>query len=1563
VRSERRGTGLLVFILLIALISFASAVEIYISPPSQSVGVGSSFDVFVRGKAPAGGSDVYAIQYNLTYNPSVLTFNAPPVKGSLLSTGGITTVFTYSSASGVVTVYESRNGTTTGVNTADGLFTTLNFTLNSATTSYLNLTNVIWVNSTMTNSSVGLPSVVINNGSVSSAPCSFTNASWSTSSTTEGNSVTLTVQGTGCSGQQVNFTIWEYDTFPGIDDNITTNPGLAVFSGTTATATWITEWQGESFPETNPPEYYFDAFLVSSPSTNIQSSDPKLQVNKLITQDRIYVSPSTRNVVHPATASFDIKVQAPVTASDIYGVQFDILYNSSLLSANIPAEGPILGSDGAVTLFDYTITPGNLSIYNIRNVTNGSGLNPGLYTDDGIVATVSFNTLGLSGSSLIDLANVIWVNSTIDNDTAMTIVPIIDDGSVSVSAAGAVCGNGIVEGTEQCDGTNLSGQTCITLGFTGGTLSCAGSCTFNTASCTGASPTIVSVDSTYTGGYNKDNLIDNIIAVGNDWASCDGTGSCASGPDTAGPHWVALNFSSPQTIGNVTIWWAYNDLSVSNKRYMTSQQVDIQYWNGASYVTIANINPPVRNVSSNSTRFIPVSTTSLRYWQPANMGDLNYTEVMWLTEVQWGSQGLSPPSGLNVVLESPSNGATGLSSNVNFRAGATTTNTELSRFNLFTNTSGTWQLRKTSYPELPNFRANDVYNGINMAGNTLLMHMNNDASYGESPSLIYDFSGNGNNGTVSGATVNSSGKFGGAYSFNGVSQYIDVGDKSNLEGTPQITISAWINPSSVASGYKTIVSKEGVFFFRKTASGAKMESIKFTGLTPAILTSNADLVANKWQHVVMTYNGTALAFYYNGQFDSSLAATGVLDSSTSPVQIGKHSTSTDYYSGSIDEIAIWNRSLTSSEISRIYNVTKDYHPNFDLTGISPGTYRWNVEAIDNSSNSAFAPSNYTFSVAGAGVPPTVNILSPANLSTLTTSNITVIFETINWTVGGKGTNHIHFHVDGSPDHLMFYNAPDNVVEFNTVPGPTPLATWINSTTVQINNLANGVHTIRAHLADISHSVLPNPEASEIITITVSAADITYPQFSSFVENPVSGSAYSTGSKQFDATVTNTNGTVYLSLNGTKYLATSVGGGVYRASVGGLAVSSYNYFWESWGSGSSANYNSSSTRSYLINKATPTGTITSSAGFTFNYGTSTTITRVESNSGDSDVSYILYKNGVNIGTVEGPLILGAGIYNYVLNTTGGQNYSASASIDARTLTVNPQPTTTTVLTSPPSPIIYSTSTISNFSCSNSGNLPTTLYINGTNSDSQKGLNIVRAAGTYTVNCTATGNQNYTGGSQQVTYQINRAGSTTVLQLNGNESDVTVNTGGSVFITGAVDVGDSLATLNLYRQGSLVASQPGFVSSNENFPTVGLYNITLIYVQSQNYTSSSKTNWVNVTAAAPTCTDGDGDGYNQSGVGCGVVDCNDLNISINPGAVEQCSDGVDNDCDGNMDLLDSDCGFDYDVNNDGFVNIADISMAAMQFGATCSGPGWCGGRDINRNGVVNIQDLSLIGLHFT
>ncbi|KIG15508.1 Endo-1,4-beta-xylanase A precursor [Enhygromyxa salina] len=57
------------------------------------------------------------------------------------------------------------------------------------------------------------------------------------------------------------------------------------------------------------------------------------------------------------------------------------------------------------------------------------------------------------------------------------------DGESGDGDAGAMCGNGVTEAPEECDGEDLGGRTCESVGFPGGELSCAGDCTLDTSGC------------------------------------------------------------------------------------------------------------------------------------------------------------------------------------------------------------------------------------------------------------------------------------------------------------------------------------------------------------------------------------------------------------------------------------------------------------------------------------------------------------------------------------------------------------------------------------------------------------------------------------------------------------------------------------------------------------------------------------------------------------------------------------------------------------------------------------------------------------------------------------------------------------------------------------------------------------------------------------------------------------------------------------------------------------------------------------------------------------------------
>ena len=107
--------------------------------------------------------------------------------------------------------------------------------------------------------------------------CVFTSASWSTTQTTEGQTVNLSVQGNNCNGQSVSFGVWEDDTTSS-DDAVNVNPANVVFSGNTATGSWVAEWQNDGLA--GDPEYYFIA--QSTKNKDVTAKSGLLRVSQAI---------------------------------------------------------------------------------------------------------------------------------------------------------------------------------------------------------------------------------------------------------------------------------------------------------------------------------------------------------------------------------------------------------------------------------------------------------------------------------------------------------------------------------------------------------------------------------------------------------------------------------------------------------------------------------------------------------------------------------------------------------------------------------------------------------------------------------------------------------------------------------------------------------------------------------------------------------------------------------------------------------------------------------------------------------------------------------------------------------------------------------------------------------------------------------------------------------------------------------------------------------------------------------------------------------------------------------
>jgi len=265
-----------------------------------------------------------------------------------------------------------------------------------------------------------------------------------------------------------------------------------------------------------------------------------------------------------------------------------------------------------------------------------------------------------------------------------------------------------------------------------------------------------------------------------------------------------------------------------------------------------------------------------------------------------------------------------------------------------------------------------------------------------SGTTAYDAVG-AHNGTTTGATVNQAGLIGTSYSFDGSGDYVDLG--FNNPTNAAFTWNIWIKRNGNPAGVEQPICIDN----GTTAVGAALltdgKIIVYSGSNLGTTTNT--FTSNNWTMFTLVYDGTRGYIYRNGTEEVDAAWTP--SNATTNLFIGVRGTdpSHNYFTGLLDEVGIWDRALSSTEVTALYN---------SGAGI---TFSVNVTVTPSalSLSTTEAEPVYLIQV------PSLSLSSSLSLPTSSLSIVSFSMTVLNGT-GTKGTRYVNKNYESNDYRIM-----------------------------------------------------------------------------------------------------------------------------------------------------------------------------------------------------------------------------------------------------------------------------------------------------------------------------------------------------------------------------------------------------------------------------------------------------------------------------------------------------------------------------------------------------------------
>src|SRR5262245_55100914 len=192
-----------------------------------------------------------------------------------------------------------------------------------------------------------------------------------------------------------------------------------------------------------------------------------------------------------------------------------------------------------------------------------------------------------------------------------------------------------------------------------------------------------------------------------------------------------------------------------------------------------------------------------------------------------------------------------------------------------------------------------------------------------SGSVANDSSGNENTPTLLNGVARTPGRSGGGLTFDGVDDYLNVPNSPslNISGTG-LTLQMSIKPQAtgadsavLSKSWASTMTSPYYQYGLELAGGTVPHLIIGTssGLRDAFM--GTALATNQWSDLAITFDGTQAQFYVNGSLVEAVVMIGSITARSTSLRLGADAAPGQYFKGSLDEVRIYNRALTTGELA------------------------------------------------------------------------------------------------------------------------------------------------------------------------------------------------------------------------------------------------------------------------------------------------------------------------------------------------------------------------------------------------------------------------------------------------------------------------------------------------------------------------------------------------------------------------------------------------------------------------------------------------------------------------